>query len=140
MKTERITIRVNDELKNDISVLAEKYKMNTSEFVCSAIKEKIETEKLSDSQQRFLQLFDTAFKQSYDPFFKQMMVVLNRCEFNTRWSIKQQDIFMGNLKVPQEKEDVAVSVIDHPITEIAHEKILKDIRKMTARKNQLEDE
>lgn len=140
MKTERITIRVNDELKNDISVLAEKYKMNTSEFVCSAIKEKIETEKLSDSQQRFLQLFDTAFKQSYDPFFKQMMVVLNRCEFNTRWSIKQQDIFMGNLKVPQEKDDVAVSVIDHPITEIAHEKILKDIRKMTARKNQLEDE
>ena len=140
MKSERITIRIDDNLKNEINVLAEKYKMNTSEFVSKAINEKIETEKLSDSQQRFLQLFDTAFKQSYDPFFKQMMVVLNRCEFNTRWSIKQQDIFMGNLKVPQEKEDVAVSVIDHPITEIAHEKILKDIRKMTARKNQLEDE
>lgn len=140
MKDERITIRLNEEEKKELSVYADKHEMNISEFVKNAIREKIESEKLSDSQQKFLQLFDIAFKQSYDSFFKQMMVVLNRCEFNTRWAIKQQDIFMGNLKVPQEKDEVAVSVIDHPITEIAHEKILKDIRKMTERKKQLEDE
>lgn len=140
MKVERITIRIDDELKKELDVYAKRYEMNTSEFINTAIKEKIETDKLTDSQQNFLKLFDIAFKQSYEPFFKQMMVVINRCEFNTRWSIKQQDIFMGNLKVPQEKDEVAVSVIDHPITEIAHEKILKDIRKMSARKNQVEDE
>lgn len=140
MKVERVTIRIDDELKKELDVYAGRYEMNTSEFINSAIKEKIETDKLTDSQQNFLRLFDVAFKQSYESFFKQMMVVLNRCEFNTRWAIKQQDIFMGNLKVPQEKNEVAVSVIDHPITEIAHEKVLKDIRKMTARKNQIENE
>ena len=140
MKTERLSIRVDEDLKKEIILNAEKNKMSTSEFISSAIKEKMDDNKLTDSQLQFMKLFDTAYKKSNDPTFKQLMVVLNRIEFNTRWSIKQQDIFMNNLKIPQTKEDVSVSVIDHPITEIAHDKVLKDIRNMTARKNRLEDE
>lgn len=140
MKTERITIRVNEDLKKELNVLADKYKMNLSQLISKSIKETLESDKLSDSQAEFIRLFETAFKQSYDPFFKQMMVVLNRCDFNTRWSIKQQDIFMGQLKIPQERDQLSLSIIDHPITEVAHEKVQKDIRKMSARKNELDNE
>ncbi|MBO6195358.1 MAG: CopG family transcriptional regulator [Bacilli bacterium] len=139
MKSDRITIRINEDLKKELNVLADKYKMNLSQFVSMAINEKLETDKLSDSQLQFIQLFDTAFKQCYDPFFKQMMVVLNRCDFNTRWAIKQQDIFMGQLKIPQTKDELTLSIIDHPVTEVAHEKVEKDIRKMTSRKNELDN-
>ena len=140
MKEERISIRVTPDEKNEIKLVSDKYKMNTSEFVHKAIIEKLETEKLSDSQERFLSVFDVAFKKSFDSYFKQMMVVLNRCEFNTRWSIKQQDIFMGHLKIPQTKDELHLSILDHPITEVAHEQVLKDIRMMSTKKHEVSDE
>ncbi len=114
--------------------------MNVSEFVYQAVMEKMQTKKLNDSQSQFLNLFDTAFKRSFDSFYKQLMVVQNRTEFNTRWLLKQQDIFMQHLKVPQTKEELNVSIISHPITEKAEELVLKDIRNMSSRKKEIEDE
>jgi len=140
MKSDRITIRVTEDEKKEISVVAEKQKMNTSEFVYSAIKDKMETEKLSDSQGQFLKLFDASFKRSYDPYQKHLLVVLNRIEFNTKVLIKQQDIFMQHLKVPQTKEELNVSFLNHPITDKAQELVLKDIRSMASKKRELEDE
>ncbi len=114
--------------------------MNVSEFIYQAVQEKMQTNKLNDSQSQFLNLFDVAFKKSFDSFFKQLLLVENRIEFNTRWLLKQQDIFMQHLKVPQTKEELNVSIIPHPITEKAEEMVLKDIRKMASRKRELEDE
>lgn len=114
--------------------------MNLSEFVYQAVKEKMETNKLNDSQSQFVNLFDVAFKKSFDSYFKQIMLIQNKIEFNTRWSLKQQDIFMQHLKIPQTKEELNVSIIPHAITEKAQELVLKDIRKMSSRKKELEDE
>ena len=140
MKEERITIRVTPEDKKEIELLAEKYKMNISRFVYSTIKEKMETNKLTDSQEQFMELFDIAFKKSCDSFFKQLMVVINRIEFNSRWSIKQTDIFMNQLKIPQTEDELSLSIIDHPVTEVAHREVLKDIRKMSSKKHELDNE
>lgn len=140
MKDNRITVRVSDEEKKEISVVADKQKMNTSEYVYSAIKEKMEIDKLNDSQSQFLKLFDTSFKRSYEPYHKHLMVILNRIEFNTRWLLKQQDIFMQHLKVPQTKEELNVSFLPHPITDVSQELVLKDIRIMASKKRELEDE
>lgn len=131
---------MDSEEKNEISLYAEKVNMKVSEFVYQAVKEKMQTNKLTDSQSQFLNLFDVAFKKSFEPFFKQLMVVQNRIEFDSRWLLKQQDIFMQHLKVPQTKEELIVSVIPHPITEKAEELVLKDIRKMASNKKELEDE
>lgn len=78
MKEDRITIRVTPEDKKEIELLADKHKMNISRFIYSTIKEKMEIDKLNDSQEQFMQLFDIAFKKSFDAFFKQLMVVINR--------------------------------------------------------------
>ncbi len=131
---------MNHDEKNEINVFAEKNNMNVSEFVYQAVLEKMQSTKLNDSQKQFVELFDVAFKKSYDLYFKQLMVVLNRLDFNTRWSLKQQDIFMQHLKVPQTKEELNVSIIPHPITEKAQELVLKDIRQLSSRKKELEDE
>lgn len=140
MKTDRITIRVSEEEKKEINLVAEKYKMNTSEYVYSAIKNRMEIDKLNDSQGQFLKLFDTAFKKSYDPYQKHLLVILNKIEFNTKWLLKQQDIFMQHLKVPQTKDELNVSFLNHPITDVAQDLVLKDIRTMSLKKRELEDE
>lgn len=140
MKTDRITIRVTEDEKKEINLVADKLKMNTTEYVQTAIKEKMELDKLNDSQSQFINLFDTSFKRSYDPYQKHQMVILNRIEFNTRWLLKQQDIFMQHLKVPQTKDDLTLSILPHPITEVAQDLVLKDIRTMASKKRELEDE
>ena len=132
---------INEELnKKEIELLADKHKMNISRFIYSTIKEKMEIDKLNDSQEQFMQLFDIAFKKSFDAFFKQLMVVINRIEFNSRWSIKQTDIFMNQLKIPQTEDELSLSIIDHPVTEVAHREVLKDIRKMSSKKHELDNE
>ena len=140
MKTDRITIRVTEDEKKEISVVADKLKMNTSEYVYSAIMDKMQVDKLNDSQGQFLNLFDTSFKRSYDPYQKHLLVILNRIEFNTRWLLKQQDIFMQHLKVPQTKDELNVSFLNHPITDVSQDLVLKDIRTMSSKKKDLEDE
>ena len=140
MKSDRITIRVSEDEKKEISVVADKLKMNTSEYIYNAIKDKMQVDKLSDSQSQFLKLFDTSFKRSYDPYQKHLMVVLNRIEFNTRWLLKQQDIFMQHLKVPQTKEELNLSFLNHPITDVAQDLVLRDIRTMSSKKKEFEDE
>ena len=140
MKSDRITIRVTEDEKKEISVVADKLKMNTSEYVYSAIMDKMQVDKLNDSQGQFLNLFDTSFKRSYEPFQKHLLVILNRIEFNTRWLLKQQDIFMQHLKVPQTKDELNVSFLNHPITDVAQDLVLKDIRSMSSKKKELEDE
>lgn len=140
MKSDRITIRVTEDEKKEISVVADKLKMNTSEYVYSAIMDKMQVDKLNDSQGQFLNLFDISFKRSYEPFQKHLLVILNRIEFNTRWLLKQQDIFMQHLKVPQTKDELNVSFLNHPITDVAQNLIIKDIRTMSSKKKELEDE
>ena len=140
MKEDRITIRVTPEDKKEIELLADKHKMNISRFIYSTIKEKMEIDKLNDSQEQFMQLFDIAFKKSFDAFFKQLMVVINRIEFNSRWSIKQTDIFMNQLKIPQTEDELSLSIINNHVTEVAHREVLKDIRKMSSKKHELDNE
>lgn len=140
MKSDRLSIRVTEEEKKEICLEADKYSMSTSEYVVSAVKEKMEVDKINDSQSKFLKLFDVAFQKAFDPYFKRIMVINNRIEFNTRWQLKQQDIFMQHLKVPQNKEDLNISIIPHPITEVAEEQVLKDIRTMALKKRELDNE
>ena len=140
MKSDRLSIRVTEEEKKEICLEADKYSMSTSEYVVSAVKEKMEVDKINDSQSKFLKLFDVAFQKAFDPYFKRIMVINNRIEFNTRWQLKQQDIFMQHLKVPQNKEDLNISIIPHPITEVAEEQVLKDIRTMASKKREVDNE
>ena len=140
MKSERITIRVSEDEKKEINVLADKLSMNTSEYIYNAIKDKMDSGRLSESDEKLNNIFKTSFKQIYEPYQRHLLLVLNRIDFNTRLLIKQQDIFMQHLKVPQTKEELIFSVNNHPITDKAEELVLKDVRAMSSKKKELSDE
>ena len=140
LKNEIINLRVSSKEKYEITTFAESNSMNVSEFISLAIKEKMQTNKLMDSQAKLINVLETGFKQSYEPFFKRLMAILNTIDFNSKVLIKQQDIFMYQLKVTQAMEEIFVSPISHPITEKAQELVLKDLHKMVARKKEFEDE
>lgn len=139
-KDERITIRIKEDDKKEIVTLAEKMHLNLSQFINEAIKEKLEINKLNDSQSQFINLFDTAFKKSFEQYYKKIMVVQNAIDFNLKCLLKVQDIFMQQLKIPQTKEDLSISILPHSIIEKSQDLVLKDLRNMAERKRNLEDE
>ena len=128
MKEERITFRVTPTLKEEIILNAKKQNVSLSEYVVSCIKEKKELEDLNDSQGQFLNLFDVAYNKSSSAQFKRQLSILNRLDLNTRVLLKTMDIFMKQLKVPQNRDDVITTFVEHPILTIAQEKVLKEIR------------
>ncbi len=140
LKNEIINLRVSSKEKNEITTFAENNSMSITEFITLAIKDKMQENKLMDSQSKLIDVLKLGFKESYNPFFKRLMLVLNRIDFNSKWIIKQQDIFMQHIKVPQSMEDLIVSPNLHPITEKAEELVLKDIRKMALNKNEREED
>lgn len=128
IKNERITFRLSETEKEEVILNAKKQKMGISEYIVSCIKDKQELTDLTESQGQFLTLFDIAYKKSSSPNLKQMMILLNKINFNTEVLIKIMDIFMKQLKVPQNKDDVITTFVEHPIVSIAEEKVLKDFR------------
>ena len=128
---------MSKEDKADLINQATKANMNLSEYIMQSIQEKMSIEKLSESQSQFLKLFEIAFHESYDNLHKQIMLILNRNNFNSECLLLQQEIFMKNVKVPQKREDLIMpKFINHPITDMAKEMVLKDIRKLSKNKHE----
>ena len=136
-KSERITFRLDEKEKEEILLYSKKLKISVSDYVYQSVMDKMKSNKLNDSQSVLVDVLDVGMKKSLDYYFKRLMVVLNRIDFNTKWLLKQQDIFMQQLKIPQTKDEL---FIPHPIMEKAEELVIKDIRKMSSSKKELEDE
>ena len=139
-KHERITFRLNDKEKEEILLYSKKENISVSDYVYQAVMEKMKNNKLNDSQSALINVLDIGLTKSLDNYSKRLIVILNRIDFNLKWLLKQQDIFMQQLRIPQTKEELSISFIPHPIMEKAEELVIKDIRKMSSNKKELEDE
>lgn len=128
MKNEILTIRVTPEKKEQIKLNAKNLHQNTSEYILDCVNQKEQLQNINESQQQFLNLFEVAFEKSNDPYYKKIMVLLNKINFNLSWLIKTQSLFMKQLKIPQTREDVLTSFIEHPISTIAFEETTKEFR------------
>lgn len=128
IKSERITFRLSETEKEEVILNAKKQKMGISEYIVSCIKEKQELDDLTESQGQFLTLFDIAYQKSSNINVKKMLVLLNKINFNTALLIQIMDIFMKQLKIPQNKDDVITTFVKHPIITISEEKVLKEFR------------
>ncbi len=136
MKNEFLSCRVNPDLKKKLELLAQKNNQSLSALMVNTLRDRAENEDLNDSQKQLMKIIDLAFKNSYEQYHKQEMLVLNKNNFNSEMLIEILDLFMKHLKIPQTKADVKTSFVNHPITEIAREKIIKNIRSQSAKKNE----
>lgn len=139
-KEERISFRLNNDEKKEIILYSQKKGISVSDYVYQAVTEKMKGIKLNDGQSELVNVIDIGVRKSLDSYFKQLMLVLNKMDFNIKWLLKQQDIFMYQVKIPQIKEDLVVPFMAHPVTEKAEEIVLKDIRKMAMNKKEFENE
>ena len=71
MLDERISLRVTNDFKNKLSLVAKEEDLSISQYVMSVLEKELERKNLVDSQSQFLELFDVAFKRSIDSYFNQ---------------------------------------------------------------------
>ena len=102
--------------------------MTLSEYVLHCIDEKRQLTGLSDSQGQFLNLFDIAYNRSAQKNFRKIMRTLNSVDLSATILIEIFDIFMKQLKVPQNRENINITSTNHPIRMMATEKALKELK------------
>ena len=119
---------------------AKKLDLLLSEFVNRAVKQSIELDHLTESQEQFANTFEVIFKRIYEPYFKKQVAISNRINFNQRWTIRVLNLLLKHIKIPQDKDEILTSFVDHPILDIANNEVIKEIRSNKQKSEVIEDE
>lgn len=117
--------RISKDDKLKINKKAKEYHMKVSEFIYKAVKEKIELDKLSDNEEKLYKMIKQGLNETLEPYFKKLITIENKINFNTKILLKQQDIFMYHVRVPQTEEELSFDKKDHVITKVAKKMIEK---------------
>ena len=125
MKTEQLIIRCNEQLKKDVDAAALKDSISRTDFIKQAIIDKLQTDGLLESEQKFLKLFEVGFQTYYEPYFHKLVQNQRNVLINVKTIIEQNNIAFKHLDLPTELDEIKPPLYNHPITEIAIEKATK---------------
>ena len=79
----------------------------------------------------------TNSKDKVQEYYEKLCKKFPQINFNTNVLIKIMDIFMKQLKVPQSRDEVITTFVDHPIITIAEEKTIKEFRNAKNKKEEI---
>ncbi len=129
MREEQINFRCKTDIKNEISIASEKAKMSRTDFILSAVMDKIKMTQLLDSEQKFLDLFELGFKTYYEPYFHRLVQNQRNILFDTKTIIEQNNLFYKHVEIVQERDEIKTALYNHPITDVAVETVKKNFWK-----------
>jgi len=125
MKSEQMIIRCNEQLKKNVDSAAAKESISRTDFIKQAIIDKLQSNGLLESEQKFLKLFELGFQTYYEPYFHKLVQNQKNILINVKTIIEQNNISYKHLNMPNELDEIKPPLYNHPITEIAIEKATK---------------
>ena len=129
MREEQINFRCKTDIKNEINMASEKAQMSRTEFILSAVMDKIKMNQLLDSEQKFLSLFELGFQTYYEPYFHRLVQNQRSIMLDAKTIIEQNNLFYKNVEMVQERDNMITALYNHPITDIALENVKKNFWK-----------
>lgn len=135
----KIDFRCNNEEKEGYKNAADKNKLSLSEFIRKTLNEKVEIDGLVEGERKFLDLFETAFKLFYEPYHDKLSLKLYHNAIDVKTIIEQNNIFYKQVDMPQERDEVKVPLYNHPITDLAKEKVFKEIKNKVSKEGIIDD-
>lgn len=138
MKTEQMIIRCNEKLKKDVDAAAKKESINRTDFIKQAIVDKLQTNGLLESEQKFLKLFEVGFQTYYEPYFHRLVQNQRNILINVKTIIEQNNISYKHFDLPTELDEIKPPLYNHPITEVAIDRATKGYWKGVKKENDLD--
>ena len=130
-----IAFRLDPHKKKLLQDQASKNNMKVSEYCKYILLDNLEQTMLLDSQKKLRELIIETVKDANEKQFYKILTMLNKNNIGIETIILQNDMTYKYFDIPQTRSELNTHLVNHPITEVAREQVLKNIRELRSQKD-----
>ncbi len=130
-----IAFRLDPHKKKLLQDQASKNNMKVSEYCKYVLLDNLEQTMLLDSQKKLRELIIETVKDANEKQFYKILTMLNKNNIGIETIILQNDMTYKYFDIPQTRSELNTHLVNHPITEVAREQVLKNIRELRSQKD-----
>ena len=135
-----VAFRLDPHKKKLLQDQAEQNNMKVSEYCKNVLLDYLEQSMLLDSQKKLRELIIETVKDANEQQFYKILTMLNKNNIGIETIILQNDMTYKYFDIPQTRSELNTHLVNHPITEVAREQVLKIIRELRNKKDNLDNE
>ena len=130
-----IAFRVDLNKKKLIQEMAEKNNMKVSEYCKNVLLDFMDQTMLLDTQKKLVELITETVQNANEKQFYKILTMINKNNIGIETIILQNDMTYKYFDIPQTRAELNTHLVNHPITEVAREQVLKNIRELRSKKD-----
>lgn len=134
-----VAFRLDPHKKKLLQDQADKNNMKLSEYCKLVLLDYLEQSMLLDTQKKLVELITETVQNANEKQFYKILTMLNKNNVGIETIILQNDMTYKYFDIPQTRSELNTHLVNHPITEVAREQVLKNIRELRNKK-ELTDE
>lgn len=134
-----IAFRLDIHKKKLLQEQAAKNDMKVSEYCKYIILDNLEQTMLLDSQKKLRELIIETVKDANEKQFYKILTMINKNNIGIETIILQNDMTYKYFDIPQTRNELNTHLVNHPITEVAREQVLKNIRELRSKKDNIDE-
>ena len=134
-----IAFRLDIHKKKLLQEQASKNDMKVSEYCKYIILDNLEQTMLLDSQKKLRELIIETVKDANEKQFYKILTMINKNNIGIETIILQNDMTYKYFDIPQTRNELNTHLVNHPITEVAREQVLKNIRELRSKKDNIDE-
>lgn len=134
-----IAFRLDPHKKKLLQEQANKNNMKISEYCKYILLDNLEQAMILDSQKKLRELIIETVKDANEKQFYKILTMINKNNIGIETIILQNDMTYKYFDIPQTRADLNTHLVSHPITEVAREQVLKNIRELRSQKDSINE-
>ena len=129
-----VAFRLDPYKKKLLQEQADKNNMKFSEYCKFVLLDNLDQTMLIDSQKKLRELILETVKDANEKQFYKILTMINKNNIGIETIILQNDMTYKYFDKPQTRSELNTHLFNHPITEVAREQVLKNIRELRNKK------
>ncbi len=134
-----VAFRLDLNKKKLLQEMAEKNNMKVSEYCKNVLLDYMDQTMLLDTQKKLVELITETVQNANEKQFYKILTMLNKNNIGIETIILQNDMTYKYFDIPQTRAELNTHLVNHPITEVAREQVLKNIRELRSKKDYPDD-
>ena len=135
-----IAFRVDPYKKQLLQDQASKNNMKISEYCKNVLLDNLDQTMILDSQKKLRELIIETVKDANEKQFYKILTMINKNNIGIETIILQNDMTYKYFDIPQTRSELNTHLVNHPITEVAREQVLKNIRELRSQKDNVDEQ
>lgn len=134
-----VAFRLDPYKKKLLQEQADKNNMKFSEYCKFVLLDNLDQTMLIDSQKKLRELILETVKDANEKQFYKILTMINKNNIGIETIILQNDMTYKYFDIPQTRSELNTHLVNHPITEVAREQVLKNIRELKSKKDSADE-